>query len=96
MITYKELKAEVKMADWHDPWGAAMGWLFSICDYLEFETDLEVPDEWGYRSASGQPEREAYEFETLIELQPKDEDVLKMGKLLNRMCSFIERAGKDY
>ena len=34
-----------------DHWGNCMQWLFAICDYLTFETDECIPDEWQFNAS---------------------------------------------
>jgi len=93
---FDALKYEFRMGDTYDGWGSCMGWLFALADYLMFELDECVPDEWEFSPSMGGANEESYEFESLQELKPTLEVCEQFGALLWRYRAKLLIAGKDY
>jgi len=93
----KNLKTEWQLNyDKGDAWGSCMGWLFAVCDYLTFQTDECVPDEWQFRPSPFGANEDDYTYQTLKELDVPSEDVLHFGSLLVRFSELLKRKGLDY
>lgn len=96
----KALKEVYNMYHDGDQWGNAMGFFFAVADYLCFDTDIPVPDSWGFRPSPLGPDDESYQYreiETLIEAgEITDQDVLRFGRILNRLTDIYRAKGIDY
>jgi len=93
---HDQLKYEFRMGDMCDGWGSCMGWMFALADYITFNLDDCVPDEWEFSPSSMGANDESPEFETLKELKPTIEDCEKFGAMLWRYRAKLIVAGKDY
>ena len=92
----KDLQNEFKATNNGDHWGNCMQWLFAVCDYLTFETDESVPDEWQFKPSLFGANEDDYNYQTLKELDVPSEDVLHFGSLLVRFSEMLKRKGLDY
>jgi hypothetical protein len=92
----KDLQNEFKATNDGDHWGNCMQWLFAVCDYLTFETDEIVPDEWQFKPSLFGANEDDYNYQTLKELDVPSEDVLHFGSLLIRFSEMLKRKGLDY
>jgi len=92
----KDLQNEFKATNDGDHWGNCMQWLFAVCDYLTFETDEIVPDEWQFKPSLFGANEDDYNYQTLKELDVPSEDVLHFGSLLVRFSEMLKRKGLDY
>lgn len=92
----KDLQNEFKATNDGDHWGNCMQWLFAVCDYLTFETDEIVPDEWQFKPSLFGANEDDYNYQTLKELDVPSEDVLHFGSLLIRFSELLKRKGLDY
>ena len=93
---YEYLKWEFKtFSDHrHDPYYAAMGYLFDIADVLHWQRNDPTPTtEWRYRPSMSNP-LETMENETVASTPTAD--LIQFGSVLNRYLDFVKRAGKDY
>jgi len=79
-----------------DPWGSCMSWLFAVCDYLTFETDECVPDEWQFKPSLFGADDDDYHFQTLKELNLPSKDIMHFGSLLIRFNALLKRKNLDY
>ena len=91
-----DLKNELKLTNDGDNWGNVMQWLFAISDYLTFETDECVPDEWQFRPSPFGADEESYVFQSLKDLALPSKEVLEFGKVLFRVREILERKGESY
>lgn len=96
VLDFKDLKQCFHETSSGDPWGNTMGWLFAIADYLHFETEIEVPEEWEFRPSplGVGTEEDAYEWQALKEAEP--EAILPFGRLLWRYRGYLKFKKKDY
>lgn len=92
----KVLKDEYKLTNDGDPWGNCMQWLFAVCDYLTFETDECVPNEWHFRASPCGSDEKSYVFQSLKELSLPDQEILEFGKVLIRLRDILEKKGLSY
>lgn len=92
----KDLKTQFNLTYSGDHWGNCMQWLFAVCDYLTFETDEIVPDEWQFKPSLFGADEDDYNYQTLKELDVPSEDVLHFGSLLVRFSEMLKRKGLDY
>jgi hypothetical protein len=93
----KDLKTEWQLNyDKGDAWGSCMGWLFAVCDYLTFQTDESVPDDWHFRPSPLGADIFSDNYKKLLELNVPSEDVLHFGSLLVRFSELLKRKGLDY
>ena len=93
----KDLKTEFQLTyDKGDAWSSCMQWLFAICDYLTFETDECVPDNWHFKPSPFGADTEDYCYQSLKELDVPSKDVLHFGNLLVRFSELLKRKGLDY
>ena len=94
------LKNEYKLTNDGDAWGNCMQWLFAICDYLTFDTDECIPDEWKFRASLMGANEDCFCYQSLrhfaSEQEITDSDVLKFGKVLIRLRDILERKGLSY
>lgn len=94
------LKNEYKLTNDGDHWGNCMQWLFAICDYLTFETDECIPDEWKFRPAMGGANEDCYCYQSLrhfaFEQFITSKDVLEFGRVLIRLRDILEHKGLSY
>jgi len=94
------LKNEYKLTNDGDAWGNCMQWLFAICDYLTFETDECIPDEWKFRASPMGANEDCFCYQSLrhfaFEQEITDSDVLEFGKVLIRLRDILERKGLSY
>jgi hypothetical protein len=94
------LKNEYKLTNDGDAWGNCMQWLFAICDYLTFETDECIPDEWKFRASPMGANEDCFCYQSLrhfaFEQEITDADVLEFGKVLIRLRDILERKGLSY
>lgn len=92
-----KIKNEFKLTyDSGDPWGSCMAWLFATCDYLTFETDENIPDNWHFKPSPFGADTEDYYFQALKELNIPSKDVLHFGSLLIRFSELLKRKQLDY
>lgn len=96
-----ELKTEWRLTyDSGDPWGSGMSWLFAVCDYLTFETNECVPDEWQFKPSPLGANEDCFYYQTLRHLAFERyiaiDDVLHFGSLLVRFSSLLKRKNLDY
>jgi len=91
-----DLKNEFKLTNDGDNWGNVMQWLFAIADYLTFETDECVPDEWQFKPSPFGAAEECYVFQALKEMELPSDDVLQFGKVLIRVRDILESKGESY
>lgn len=100
MNSYNAIKYEVKINGLYDGYGDSMAWLFAICDYIEHGLDPErpylVPFDWRYSGSPFGADVEAYEYQTLSELKPDYETLVKIGRVLVRYVDKLKVAGLDY
>jgi len=100
MLVYDAIKYEVKANGLYDGYGESMAWMFAICDYIEHGLDAEkpyiVPFDWRYSGSPFGADIEASEYQTLIELKPDYETLLKIGRLLLRYIDRLKLKGLDY
>lgn len=92
----KDLKTQFQLTSTGDHWGNCMQWLFAVCDYLTFETDECVPDNWQFRPSPLGADEDDFNYQTLKELDVPSEDVLHFGSLLVRFSELLKRKGLDY
>ena len=90
------LKHEFRATNDGDAWGNCMQWLFAICDYLTFETDECVPDEWHFKPSPFGAYEESYVFQSLKQLSLPDREILEFGKVLIRLRDILEHKGLSY
>jgi len=94
------LKHEFRATNDGDAWGNCMQWLFAICDYLTFETDECIPDEWQFRPAMGGANEDCFCYQSLrhfaFEQFITSKDVLEFGKVLIRLRDILEHKGLSY
>jgi len=90
------LKNEYKLTNDGDAWGNCMQWLFAICDYLTFETDECIPDEWQFKASPLGADDESYVFQSLKELSLPAREILEFGKVLIRLRDILEHKGLSY
>ena len=94
------LKNEFKLTNDGDNWGNVMAWLFAIGDYITFETDESVPDEWQFKPSPMGANEDCFVFQSLRHFASEGEimsaDVLKFGNVLNRVRDILERKGESY
>jgi len=91
-----DLKNEFKLTNDGDNWGNVMQWLFAIADYLTFETDECVPDEWQFKPSPFGADEESYVFQALKEMELPSNEVLQFGKVLIRVRDILESKGESY
>ena len=91
-----DLKNEFKLTNDGDNWGHVMQWLFAIADYLTFETDECVPDEWQFKPSPFGADEENYVFQALKEMALHGDEVLQFGKVLIRVRNILESKGESY
>ena len=91
-----DLKNEFKLTNDGDNWGHVMQWLFAIADYLTFETDECVPDEWQFSPSPFGADEESYVFQALKEMALPGNEVLQFGKVLIRVRNILESKGESY
>jgi len=78
----------------HDPFDQfawVQGWRFAIADYLVWELGEYVPE---FRSYA--PEEDAYEFETLKEIDASAEACQYALRILDRFREWLEIAEETY
>jgi hypothetical protein len=97
----KDLKTEWQLNyDKGDAWGSCMQWLFAVCDYLTFQTDEGVPDDWQFRPSPFGANEDCFCYQTLrhlaFEKYIETDDVLHFGSLLVRFSELLKRKGLDY
>lgn len=95
-LTLNELMYEFRLASGvqHDPWGACLGTLFDVCEWLTLKGHY-VPDSWGYfPGALGVPEEGSYLFDVFDSADP--EAVLELGHRLDRACAAMRAKQMDY
>ena len=94
MREIQQLKAEMMMINgWHDKWGEAVNWHFSICDALQLRDD-EIPESWQYKAGIFGVDDENFDLEILSHF--KTETLVKMGDILRRYIILCEKAGLSY
>jgi hypothetical protein len=94
MREIKRLKADINMlSDWHDKWGEAVNWHFSICDALQLRKD-DTPESWQYRPAFFGVDDDNMHLDILSDY--KTETLIKMGDILRRYIIRCEKAGLSY
>ena len=91
-----DLKNEFKLTNDGDNWGHVMQWLFAIADYLTYETDECVPDEWQFKPSPFGADDESHVFQALKEMELPSDDVLQFGKVLIRVRDILESKGESY
>ncbi len=91
-----DLKNEFKLTNDGDNWGHVMQWLFAIADYLTFETNECVPDEWQFKPSPFGADEESYVFQALKEMALHGDEVLQFGKVLIRVRDILESKGESY
>ena len=100
MSTYYAIRNEIISNCLYDGYGESMAWLFAICDYIEHGLDPEkpyvVPFDWCYSGSPFGADVEAYEYQTLNELKPDYETLIKIGRVLLRYVDKLKVAGRDY
>lgn len=96
-MSYRDLKTQLMMGfDPGDRWGSAMGMFFDVTEELD-RRGADIPPAWGYRcGALGVGEPETYDAEVITELNPDDEDLLRLGNVLHRYTGMLDRAGHSY
>ena len=92
----EDLKTEFQSSNDGDHWGNCMQWLFAVCDYLTFETDERVPDNWHFKPSPFGANEDDFNYQTLKELDVPSKDVLHFGRLLVRFSELLKRKGLDY
>lgn len=97
----KDLKTEFQLTyDKGDAWGSCMQWLFAVCDYLTFETDECVPDNWHFKPSPFGANEDDFNYQTLRHLAFEQyittDDVLHFGSLLVRFSELLKRKGLNY
>lgn len=94
MMTYQDLKSELRLSNDGDSWRTCMSWWFATAAEL-FERGVYLPPEWQYRpSPMGAIDPDAYE--TPIVAEAGDDDLLRFGRLLDRYSSKLKESGKAY
>lgn len=93
---YADLKNEFKLTNDGDNWGNVMQWLFAIADYLTFETETYVPDEWQFKPSPSGADEENHVFQALKEMALPADDVLQFGQVLIRVRDILENKGESY
>ena len=91
-----DLKNEFKLTNDGDNWGHVMQQLFAIADYLTYETDECVPDEWQFKPSPFGADDESHVFQALKEMELPSDDVLQFGKVLIRVRDILESKGESY
>lgn len=79
----------------NDPWGCAMGVFFAVADELAAR-GVQCPEVWRFRPSPFGQSCEGYAYETLQELEPDDDELLRLGAFLHRLTGRIDRAGLSY
>lgn len=94
-MNYREMKAELMMGfDSGDRWGSSMGMFFDAADELCRRGD-DIPHEWGYRpSPFGPSDPETFEAEILVDAD--SDDILRLGRVLHRYTTRLDKAGHSY
>ena len=92
----KDLLQEIRMSDMHDGYGVCMAWMFSISDYLTFNTEGFPPFKWGYVPAMGGPETESYEYEVLLDLNYTYQELSQVVEIVGRWYDLLIAAKRDY
>ncbi|MBV1952670.1 MAG: hypothetical protein KUG64_10820 [Cycloclasticus sp.] len=92
----KDLLQEIRMSDMYDGYGVCMAWMFSISDYLTFNTDSHPPAEWEYRPAMVGADTDSFEYQALVELNYSAEDLEQIIVILSRWYDLLIAANKNY
>jgi len=92
----KDLKTHFQLSNDGDQWGNCMQWLFAVCDYITFEKDECVPDEWQFKPSPLGADEDDFNYQTLKELNITSKDALHFGNLLVRLRDLLQRKGLDY
>jgi len=96
-MTFEELKNEFKLvSDRVDRWSEAMSLWFDICSEIYENRMVDIPHEWEFKPGAmgATPDPDSY-WAGLLE-DVSDEDLLRMGHLLNRYTSLLMANGKGY
>ena len=91
---YNALRSHFGMFASGDPWGDCMGFLFAVCDVLEFDRESPKPWDWGYRPGAASEVPEETRMYGLEEFST--EALEEFGEVLGRYRNVIRAAGKDY
>jgi hypothetical protein len=92
----KDFRHEIALVwDGGDKWGSVMSIFWPLAAELWWRGEL-VPPEWGFYPGLGDDPREHDEYFFEVCEGTSTEDLLYFGKLLDRYCNFVKRAGKDY
>ena len=92
----KQLIAEIKIDGFYDGYGVCMGWIFSICDYIESVLEMPTPADWQFRQSPFGPDTEASEYQILVDLAPDINQLMPVALILLRYKALLKAAGKDY
>jgi hypothetical protein len=97
---YKALMGEIRLGDFGDPWGTAMGWLFALAEVTYVEYDLLVPDFQPSPFLRDREDLEGYEQESLlylIDIGAIDlADIESVFTVMSRYDDWCRLAGRDY
>lgn len=85
--------SDFRASDWYDAWGVAMGWAFAINDRIH---DLGGQTNHTWRPAMSGPDEEAYEYQTLVELDIPVHQLENAERALNALLDKMVAAGMDY
>lgn len=94
-MTYRDLLHDFRITeDWtYDPWGSALGVLFSVADELHIRG--AVPAHWEYRAGVADPREEGSYWAEIV-LNESTETLITFGNILNRYTDMLRLAGRDY
>ena len=91
----KALLHEVRMNGFYDGWGTCMAWLFALADYMA-DMGRDIPDEWRFIQSPMGSDTDSYEYQTLLEMYPSEDDCNRLGAILWRYRGLLIHTGKDY
>ena len=94
-MNLKAFLKEFRIAsDWkYDPWGSVMNVFFDLA-FIALERDLDIPSEWGFNPGMDCVDEESYWVPMLRECS--DEDLITIGRFLNKYNDLLHLTGKSY
>lgn len=97
---YNALMMEIRIGDFSDPWGTAMGWCFALASVLYLECNRRVPDFNPGPLRSRADIEDEYPDSMVLDLYDADtidrDDMLAVFAVLTRYTAWVRLAGRDY